>query len=247
MLYFIGIGLGNEKDLTINARDTIKNCEFVYLEHYTSYIGFELKKLEKLIGRTVVLVDRNFVEMENEIVTNAKENNVAFLVKGDVFSATTHTDLFLRAKQAGIECKVLHNTSVITAVGDTGLSLYKFGKIVSIPFDNDLIDSPYETFISNGNMHTLFLLDLRPTENRFMNFKDALKYLIKKSSEKKDNRINLDSKCIVCCAVGAENAVIKYGRIEDLMKLEINIYPQSIIIPGELHFMEEEMLNLFKV
>ncbi len=245
MLCLIGIGLGDEKDLTINAKDIIKGCDVIYLENYTSYVGFDVKKLEKLIKKTIILVNRNFVEAENDIIKNAKNKNVAFLVKGDVFSATTHTDLFIRAKQAGIECKVLHNASVITAVGITGLSLYKFGKVVSIPFDNDLIDSPYETLLENKDMHTLFLLDLRPDENRYMNFKDGLKYLLKKSSEKNDNKINNETNCIVCCGLGTEKSIIKYGKIVNLLKLDINVYPQCIIIPSNLHFMEEEMLNYY--
>lgn len=247
MLYLIGIGLGDEKDLTINAKEIIKECDFVYLENYTSYVGFGVKKLEKLIKKVIILVNRNFVEVENDIIKNAKNKNVAFLAKGDVFSATTHTDLFIRAKQAEIECKIFHNASIITAVGITGLSLYKFGKVVSIPFDNDLIDSPYETFLENKDMHTLFLLDLRLDENRYMDFKDGLKYLLKKSSEKNDSKINEESGCVVCCGLGTEKAVVKYGKIVDLLKLSIDVYSQCIIVPSNLHFMEEEMLNYYNI
>lgn len=247
MLYLIGTGLGNEKDLTINAKDVIKECDFVYLENYTSYVGFDVKKLEKLVKKNIILVNRNFVEVENEIIKNAKNKNVAFLVKGDVFSATTHTDLFIRAKQNNIEVSILHNASVLTAIGDTGLSLYKFGKVISIPFNNDLIDSPYEIFLENKDMHTLFLLDLRPDENRYMNFKEGLKYLLKKSSEKNDNKINDETKCVVCCGLGTGKTVIKYGKIADLLKLDVNVFPQCIVAPSSLHFMEEEMLNYYKI
>ncbi len=247
MLYLIGLGLGNEKDLTINSRDIIKKCDFVYLESYTSYIGFDVKKLEKLLKKEIKVIGRNFVESESEIISKAKNKNAAFLVKGDVFSATTHIDLFLRAKQASVECKIFHNASIITAVGDTGLSLYKFGKVVSIPFENFDLDSPYETFLDNKNLHTLFLLDLRPEENSYMNFNDGIKYLLKKSKERNDNKINEETNCAVCAGIGTDKAVIKYGKISDLSKLNIDIYPQCILIPGELHFMEEEMLNLFKI
>lgn len=247
MLYLIGLGLGDEKDLTINARETIKKCDVVYLENYTSYLNINLKKLEKLAGKTIIVSDRNFVEVESQILENAKNNNVAFLVKGDVFSATTHVDLFIRAKQAGVECKVLHNASIITAVGDTGLSLYKFGRVVSIPFDNDLIDSPYETFLANNGMHTLFLLDLRPNENRYMNFKQAINYLLKKSSDRNDGKISLENNCVVCVGIGTDKQVVKYGKIRDLLNLEIDVLPQCIIVPGELHFMEEEMLSFYKI
>lgn len=48
---------------------------------------------------------------------------MALLVVGDPFSATTHTDLSLRAKEAGIPCQVVHNASIMNAVGCTGLQV----------------------------------------------------------------------------------------------------------------------------
>ena len=49
-------------------------------------------------------------------------------------SATTHTDLELRARQKGIPVKVVHNASIMNAVGACGLQLYRFGEAVSIVF-----------------------------------------------------------------------------------------------------------------
>ncbi len=247
MLYLIGIGLGNEKDLTLNSLEAVKKCDLVYLENYTSSLNFDIKSLEKLTGKMIITADRDLVENSEEIIENAKEQNVAFLVKGDIFSATTHLDLFLRAKKEKIECKIFHNSSILTAVGDTGLSLYKFGKTASIPFDNEKIESPYDIFLENGKMHTLFLLDLKPSENKYLNFKDGLNYLLKKSGERKDNKITNETKCVLCFSLGTEKEFIKYGRIKDLFNLNIESYPQCIIMPGELHFIEEEMLNIFKI
>ncbi len=246
MLYLIGLGLSNEKDLSINALETLKKCKFIYLEFYTSMVGFNINDLEKLIGNNVLIADRNLVESNEDIIENSKDNNVALLIKGDVFSATTHADLYLRANKSGIKCNVIHNSSILTAVGDTGLSLYKFGKIISIPFDNENVNSAYDTFLNNKGMHSLFLLDLNPYENRYMDFKYALNYLINKSAERNDDKITKNTKIIVCAALGTDKSLIKYGKINNLLKLNIELYPQCIIVPSELHFMEEEMLNLFK-
>lgn len=240
MLYLIGIGLGNEKDLTLNELETIKSCDIVYLETYTSKLSSSVSDLEKLVNKKIISADRNFVENKNEIIENSKEKKVAFLVKGDVFSATTHVDLFLRAKKAHVKCKVLHNSSVFTAVGDTGLSLYKFGRIASIPFDNDNIDSAYKVLLENKDLHTLLLLDLRPEENKYMDFKEGLKYLLKK-------RIKDSKKAVICAGLGTDQQEIKYGKIKDLLKISLDIYPQCLIIPGKLHFIEEEMLNSFRI
>ncbi len=243
MLYLIGLGLGNEKDLTLNALEALKKCDFIYLECYTSNIGFDIKDLENLTENTIILADRELVEINNKIVENALENDVAFLVKGDVFSATTHVDLFLRAKEKNINCKVLHNSSILTVVGDTGLSLYKFGKIVSIPFHYKEIHTIFETYLINksNKMHTLFLLDLDAKNNKYMNFKEGLNAI------NENGDVNLGTYAVVCAGLGTDKAVIKYGKIENLLKLEIDIYPQCIIIPSDMHFMEEDMLKLYKI
>lgn len=84
------------------------------------------------------------------------------LVVGDPFGATTHTDFALRAKEKGIECQIVHNASIMNAIGCTGLQLYSFGETISIPFWTDTWhpDSFYEKIIENykRNLHTLCLL-----------------------------------------------------------------------------------------
>jgi len=238
MLYLIGLGLGNEKDLTLNSIEVLKNCKYIYLESYTSKINFNIENLEKLIQNKIILADRNLIENKAEEILNKEKENVALLIKGDIFSATTHIDLFLRAKEKNIEIKILHNSSILTAVGDCGLSLYNFGKVSSIPFNNENIETPLKNLKNNLSLglHSLFLLDLN--NNNFMNFKEALKYLLKEISE--------ETYCIILADLGNEN-IIKYGKVKDLLKLEIELYPQSVIIPGKMHFMEEEMLNTFKI
>lgn len=78
--------------------------------------------------------------------------------------ATTHTDLVVRAKKLGIDVKVVHNASVMNAVGVCGLQLYHYGETVSIPFFTDTWrpDSFYEKIQKNRGLglHTLCLLGL---------------------------------------------------------------------------------------
>lgn len=50
---------------------------------------------------------------------------VAVLVVGDPLSATTHSDLIVRCSEAGVPWKVIHNASIMTAVGQCGLQLYR--------------------------------------------------------------------------------------------------------------------------
>ena len=45
VLYIIGLGLGNEKDITIRGLEAVRQCKHVFLEYYTSVLGVDTKKL----------------------------------------------------------------------------------------------------------------------------------------------------------------------------------------------------------
>ena len=46
-LHMIGLGMHDEKDITLKGLESIKKCDFVYLEIYTSLIDSSLEKLEE--------------------------------------------------------------------------------------------------------------------------------------------------------------------------------------------------------
>lgn len=169
VLYLIGLGLYDEQDVTLRGLNAIKQCERVYLEAYTSILLCDKAKLEALYGKPVVVADREMVENEaDKILEGAETIDVAFLVVGDPFGATTHTDLQLRARERGIPVRVIHNASVMNAVGACGLQLYRFGEAVSIVFFTDSWrpDSFYDRIASNRRLglHTLCLLDIKVKE-----------------------------------------------------------------------------------
>ena len=67
-------------------------------------LGDHTLKQVELYGREVILADREMVESQaDQILDGADSEDVAFLVVGDPFGATTHTDLMLRARQRGIK------------------------------------------------------------------------------------------------------------------------------------------------
>jgi diphthamide biosynthesis methyltransferase len=45
MLYVIGLGLSDEKDITVRGLEAVKSCERVYLEAYTSILMVDSAKL----------------------------------------------------------------------------------------------------------------------------------------------------------------------------------------------------------
>lgn len=241
-LYFIGLGLADQKDITLKGLETIKGCDYVYLERYTSVLQCDLKELASFYGKPVIEADRSLVEQRaEEILEKAKTEDVAFLVAGDPFGATTHIDLRLRAQKLGIKVKVIHNASIINAVGEIGLELYKYGKVTSIPFDNMKIATPYEVFLMNHKMglHTLFLLDLDPIKNKFMTIIEAVDFLLK-------NGLDPKQQCVGVAGLGTDQPEIKAFSAAGAFKEHFTKKPQCLIVPGKLHFVEEEALNLWK-
>ena len=245
-LYFIGLGLNNEKDITINGLEAIKKCEIVYLENYTSVLNCKKEDLEKFYSKKSILVPRQKVESNNnDIIENSKTKNVAFLVCGDPLVATTHIDLCLRAEKEGIKCKVIHNASIVSAVSVTGLQIYKFGKTTSIPFENENIETPYDALKGNLSLglHTLFLLDFNLDDEKFMTVNDAIRYLLKVELKRNEKIFSEKTLCIGCARIGSEDQIIKAQAAKELLKHNFGKPVHCLIVPGKLHFMEEEALK----
>ncbi|XP_077464120.1 diphthine methyl ester synthase [Stigmatopora argus] len=174
MLYLVGLGLGDAADITVKGLQVVKKCSRVYLEAYTSILTVGKEALEEFYGKEIILADRHLVEQEAEqILNDAKETDVAFLVVGDPFGATTHSDLVLRAARAGIPYQVVHNASVLNAVGCCGLQLYSFGETVSLVFwtESWRPESFYDKILQNrrAGLHTLCLLDIKVKEQSLEN------------------------------------------------------------------------------
>ncbi|KAL8822297.1 MAG: hypothetical protein Q9191_006963 [Dirinaria sp. TL-2023a] len=86
MLYFIGLGLADETDITVRGLEVVRRAARVYLEAYTSILLVEHEKLQAYYGRPVLLADRDMVESSSdEILHDAEKVDVAFLVVGDPF------------------------------------------------------------------------------------------------------------------------------------------------------------------
>jgi len=238
MLYLIGLGL-TCKDISLNALEAIKECKKLYLESYTS-LGCSVKDLERIINKKVIIANRELIENNsNNILNEAKNFNIGILVYGDPLSATTHVNYLISCKKLNIKFKVIHASSILTAVAETGLSLYNFGKTTSIPFNNKNIITPINVIKDNlrSGLHTLILLDLDPENKKFLTINEALEYL---------QRNNLNMKCVVCSALGTNKQEIKYNNMGELKKTKFNKFPQCLVIPGKLHFVEEKALKFWE-
>lgn len=239
-LYLIGIGLFDEKDITLRGLGIIKKCKIVYLETYTSRLNCSIEDLEKTYGKEIIPVGREFVEHHSsDILDAAKKSDIALLIVGSPTSATTHMELFLEAKKKKVNIRFVENASVITAVGITGLSLYKFGRITTIPFNNKNITSPLEIIRLNQkhDLHTLVLLDIEG--DRLMTINEGIKYLIKNGAPQ-------GQLCVGCAALGSPEPQIKVAKANELLTYSFTKFPQCLIIPAKLHFKEEEALQQYR-
>lgn len=252
-LYFIGLGLYDKKDISIKGLEAIKQCDKLYLEYYTSKLNCSIEELEQLYEKKLILADRELVEKKAEetILADAKNSNVGFLIVGDIFSATTHVDLLLRAKELGIETKFIHSSSVFSGIAVTGLQLYKFGKTSSIPFPAKGFEptTPYDVLVENKKqgLHTLLLLDLHPTEDRYMTVNQAIEYLLKIESERKLGVFTDDTLVIGCARLGSDDQTIITGKVSKVKNAEFGKPLHCLIIPGKMHFVEEEALHFWEL
>ncbi len=241
MLYIIGLGL-NEKSISLEALEAIKKCGRVYLENYTIEFPYSLKDLEKVIGKKIVSLNREKIEgIEGEkFIKEAKKENICLLVYGSPLFATTHIILIEECKNKKIKFKIIYNAGIFDAIGETGLQLYKFGRITSMPKwqENFKADSFINIIKENEktNSHSLILVDLG------LDFKKALKQLDVCARNKK---LKLD-KILVCSRLGTTDSKVYYGEIGKLQKTLNKVKgPFCFIIPGKMHFMEEEILKRF--
>ena len=123
------------QDITLKGLRAVQRCSAVYIEAYTSILSVPREKLEKLFEKPIEEAPRELVESGIEpLLERGRTEDIALLVVGDAFGATTHCDLLARAKAMGVPTQVVHNASIMTAVGCCGLQLYRYGETVSVPF-----------------------------------------------------------------------------------------------------------------
>jgi len=238
MLYLIGLGL-NENGISLEGKDAVNKCDKIYLECYTIDFPYKIEKLEKVLGKKIEKLLRGDVE-SNRLVKESKKEDVALLIYGSPLFATTHMTLLLDCKNEKVKTKIIYSASVFDAISETGLQLYKFGKISSMPRwqRNFEPDSFLEFALQNSSIkaHSLILVDIG------LNFDSALEELELASKRRK---FKLD-KVIVCSNLGTSKSEIFYGKIEDLKKKKV-VSPYCLIIPGEMHFVEKESIERFSI
>ncbi|MFW6127882.1 MAG: diphthine synthase, partial [Halobacteriota archaeon] len=63
MLFFIGLGLWDEKDISFKGYELARKCDEVFIEFYTSQLGgTTLHKIESLLEKDVGVLERSDLE-----------------------------------------------------------------------------------------------------------------------------------------------------------------------------------------
>jgi len=236
MLYIIGLGL-NEKGISLQGLEAIKKCKKIYLDNYTVNFPYSEKILEKNIKKKIISANREIIESD-KLIKEAKKENVALLVYGSPLTATTHITLIQEAEKNKIKYEIIYNASIFDAIAETGLQIYKFGKITSMPkWQKNFSPKSFIEVVKQNleiDSHSLILIDIG------LDLKNALEEL---EESAKEYNLKID-KIAICSRLGTKDSKIFYKEIDKLKNLEIK-KPYCIIIPSKLHFMEKEVLEKF--
>jgi len=249
-LVLVGLGLHDEKGISLQGVEEARGADTVFAEFYTSLMaGLSLEGLEGLLGRRVSVVSRKALE-EGEgrlILQRAKEGKAVLLVPGDPLIATTHVDLRIRAEKEGIRTRVVHGASILSAViGLSGLQNYKYGRSVTVPFAEGAVvsETPYMVIMENRErgLHTLCFLDIRVEKDRYMTIREGLETLLATEKRKKLGVVTMGTLVIGIARAGSTDPAVKAGYVKEIMDHDFGGPPHSLVFPGRLHFMEAEAL-----
>lgn len=233
MLTLVGLGL-RDTDLSEAAADAIADADVAYAEFYTNAIDYDLDAVEDRTGTGITVLDRDAVEQKDQVVTAAQDRDVAFLVSGDPLTATTHQDILFRAQEQGIATDVVHAPSILTAVTETGLSSYKFGRVTTLPepYNGTVPDSPFDVVDRNQEqgLHTLLLLDIGMTVDTALELAGD----------------QLPKPLIACSQLGTPDRTIAYGSVAALQSCTFAV-PAALIVPGTLSDNEADRVQQFAV
>ncbi len=256
MLTFIGLGLYDERSITVEGRDALQGADRVFAEFYTSeLIGTTVTDLEVHHDLEIEVRDRAGVEREpEEILAAAEESDVAFLTAGDTMISTTHVDLRLRAHERGIDTRVIHGVTAQTATSSlTGLQNYRFGKATTLPFPyahgaDGLPASVTDTIDANrqANCHTVVYLDIKVDGGEHADRSgDDEAYGTYMTADVGAELLAETYPSLVGVAVaraGSPEPLVEAAPMQELATRDFGEPLHLLVVPGPLHLLEADAL-----
>ncbi len=234
------------------ALDVLRKCDIVYIERFTSALSeVDLQGLNSLLEIQTKPVQRWFVEDGRDLLEAARTKDVALVTYGDPLIATTHSELRSRAVKDSIKTAVLHSASGIASIiGESGLHVYKFGRMVTMMSELHSAVTVYDTIFQNllAGSHTLILTEYKHNDDEskepfFLDPSSVFRMLIDAERSFISTKYFLnDTFAVVASRVGVQDQKITSGKVKSLLKVEFGIGPHSVIITGALHFTETQAL-----
>ena len=251
MLTFVGLGLYDERSITVEGREAIAAADRVFAEFYTSKLaGTTVEALGAHHGVEIEVRDRPGVERDPEPILDAAASGaVVFLTAGDTMISTTHVDLRLRAAERGIDTRIVHGTTAGAAAASlTGLQNYRFGKATTLPFDyahggDGVPGSVLDTIADNRErgLHTLVYLDIKigigpsgadPDHEEYMTASHAAGRLAGA----------IDAPGVAVARAGGPEPVVAADRLPALAERDFGEPLHLLVVPGDLHVIERDAL-----
>ncbi len=252
MLTFIGLGLYDERSITVEGQEALREADRAFAEFYTSrLVGASVADLEAYHGVDIEVRDRAGVEQDPDpILDAAAEGDVAFLTAGDTMISTTHVDLRLRAAERGIETGVVHGvTAQSAASGLTGLQNYRFGKAVTLPFPfahggDEVPASVVDSIEANRErgLHTLVYLDIKVGDD-VPHGEGGDEYMTADAAADLLCRGWQDELAVVVARAGSPAPVVAADRLSALADRSFGDPLHLLVVPGDLHHIEADALE----
>jgi diphthine synthase len=181
--------------------------------------------------------------------------------------ATTHTDLVLRARELKIPVQSVHNASIMSAIGATGLQLYNFGQTVSMVFFTETWKpaSFYDRLKENDQigLHTLMLLDIKVKEQslanltrgrkiyeppRFMTVAQCASQMLETEERRGEGICGPRTLAVGVARIGAKDQRLAAGTLKELSETDLGTPLHSLVLLGRrTHYLERDFIREFAV
>lgn len=173
----------------------------------------------------------------------------------------------LRARELNIPVRTIHNASIMSAIGSTGLQLYNFGQTVSMVFflDSWKPSSFYDRIAENGRigLHTLILVDIKVKEPslenlargrkiyeppRYMTVAQCAAQMLETEQTRQEGVCGADSLAVGVARVGAADQDVAAGTLQQMSEADMGPPLHSLILLGKrTHDMEREFIREFAI
>ncbi|XP_059995482.1 diphthine methyl ester synthase isoform X3 [Lagenorhynchus albirostris] len=224
MLYMIGLGLGDAKDITVKGLEVLRRCSRVYLEAYTSVLTVGKEVLLYRFGETVSVVFWTDTWRPESFFDKVKKNRQNGM----------HTLCLLVWKWLG--SLSLYTKLVVLIELQKGWAAF-------VSRDIKVKEQSLENLIKGRKIYE---------PPHYMSVNQAAQQLLEIVQNQRirgeEPAVTEETLCVGLARVGAEDQKIAAGTLQQMCTVDLGGPLHSLIITGgSLHPLEMEMLSLFSI